>query len=66
LATHKRDEVAYRRHLFAFKKTFPDFIYYSLDITWPSNLVQEVEEVKYNGVVKNIQQEEPHKLRGGG
>jgi len=28
--------------------------------------VQEVEEVKYNGVVKNIQQEEPHKLRGGG
>ncbi len=26
LATHKRDEATYRRHLFAFKKAFLDFI----------------------------------------
>ncbi len=65
MVAHKRDEVAYRRHLFAFKKAFPNFICYSLDSTWPSSTLQEVEEVKYCGVVENIQQEKPHKLRGG-
>jgi hypothetical protein len=52
LIAHRRDEVAYRRHLSTFKKTFPEFIYqspYSLEL---SSLVEEVEEVKYSGVVK--------------
>lgn len=33
LVAHKRDEVAYITHLFAFKKTFLNFIYHSLDST---------------------------------
>jgi hypothetical protein len=59
LATHKRDEVAYRRHLFTFKKTFPNFIYHILNNIRSSNLIQEEEEVEYNGVSKDIQQKEP-------
>ncbi len=66
LATHKRDEVAYRRLLSTFKKTFPNFIYHNLNHIGSSNLVQEEEEVKYNGTFKDIQQEEPQKLKGGG
>jgi hypothetical protein len=29
LATHKKDEDRYKRHLFAFKKAFPNFKYNS-------------------------------------
>jgi hypothetical protein len=53
-ATHKRDEVAYRRHLFAFKKAFPNFIYRNLNNIGPSSLVQQEEEVEYNGAIKDI------------
>jgi len=59
LVAHRRDEVAYRRHLFAFKKTFLDFIYHSLDSSKLSSLVQEVEEVECSGVIEEKQLEEP-------
>jgi hypothetical protein len=59
LVAHKRDEATYRKHLFAFKKAFPYFIYCTPDSRRPSNLVQEVEEAKYNGAIKDIHQEEP-------
>ncbi len=66
LATHKRGEATYRKHLSAFKKTFPYFIYCTPNSTRPSSLVHEVEEAKYNGAIEDIHQEEPQKLKGGG
>jgi hypothetical protein len=33
MVAHRRDEVAYRRHLFAFKKEFLNFIYHSPNST---------------------------------
>jgi hypothetical protein len=29
MATHKKDDETYKRHLSTFKKTFPTFIYHS-------------------------------------
>jgi hypothetical protein len=57
LATHKRDEVAYKRHLSTFKKAFPNFIYRSLNNIGLSSLEKKEDEVEYNGAVKDIQQE---------
>jgi hypothetical protein len=65
LVAHRRDEAACRKHLFAFKKVFPNFIYCNLDSIKPSSLILKVEEVEYNGTIKDTQQEEPQKLRGG-
>jgi hypothetical protein len=62
---HRRDEGTYKRHLSTFKKVFLDFIYRSPNSTKLSNPIQKVEEVEHSGVVKDTQQEEPHKLRGG-
>ncbi len=65
LVAHKREEVAYRRHLSTCRKTFPYFIYRSLDSLELSSLVEEVEEVEYSGVVNKTQPKESQKLRGG-
>ncbi len=52
LATHKKDEIVYTRHLFAFKKAFLDFIDCSPNSLELSNPIQDVEEVECNGIVK--------------
>jgi hypothetical protein len=65
LVAHRRDEATCRRHLSTFKKAFPNFIYCNLDSIKPSSPILEVEEVEYNGTIKDTQQEEPQKLRGG-
>jgi hypothetical protein len=48
------------------KKTFLDFIYHNPNDSKPSSPVQEVEEAKCNGVVKEKQLGEPQNLRGRG
>jgi hypothetical protein len=48
------------------KKTFLDFIYHSPNGSKPFSLVQEMEEAKCSGVVKEKQLGEPQKLRGRG
>jgi hypothetical protein len=63
---HKRDEDTYRRHLYALKKTFLDFIYHNTNSSKPSNLVQEVEEIKCSGTIKEKQIKELQNLKGGG
>ncbi len=59
LAAHMRDEKGYRKHLFTFKKTFPDFMYRSPDNSKPFNPIKEVGEVKYSGVRQEKQEEKP-------
>jgi len=49
----------YRKHLFTFKKTFPDFMYRSPDNSKPFNPIKEVGEVKYSGVRQEKQEEKP-------
>jgi hypothetical protein len=56
---HRRDETTYRRHLFAFKKIFLNFIYQSPYSTKLSNPIRKVDEVKFSGAVKDTQQQEP-------
>ncbi len=63
-ATHRRDEVVYRRHLFAFQKAFQDFIYRNPDSTRLLSPLHE-EEVEYNQTIKDIKQEQPQKLKVG-
>jgi hypothetical protein len=63
---HKKDEATYKKHLFAFKKTFLNFIYHNLDISKPSSPIQKLKEAEWSGRIKDIQLEEPHNLRGGG
>jgi hypothetical protein len=53
LAAHRKDEVAYKKHLSSFKKDFPNFIYCCPNNIELSSLVHEVEEVEYSGVVKD-------------
>jgi hypothetical protein len=48
LVAHEKDEDMYRRHLFAFKKAFPNFIYNSLDNSEPLNLTKEVSRIIHN------------------
>ncbi len=55
LAAHRKDEVAYKKHLSSFKKDFPNFIYCCPNNIELSSLVHEVEEVEYSGVVKDTQ-----------
>jgi hypothetical protein len=59
LVVHRRDEVAYRKHLFAFKKAFLVFIYHSPNSSKLSNPIQEVEEVKCSGTIEEKQLKEP-------
>jgi hypothetical protein len=65
LIANRKDEEAYKRHLFVFNKFFLAFICHSLDSSEPSNLVQEVEEVECSGVTKDKHVEEPQNSRGG-
>ncbi len=50
LVTHGKDEDMYKRHLFVFKKAFPNFIYNnfldSLELLSPS---KEVDGAEYSG-----------------
>jgi hypothetical protein len=57
-----RDEVAYRRHLFDFKKAFPNFIYCNPDSSKPFNVIPKVEEAKCIATFKEKQPEKPHNL----
>ncbi len=59
LAAHMRDEKGYKKHLFTFKKTFPDFMYRSPDNSKPFSPIKEVGEVKYSGVRQEKQEEKP-------
>jgi hypothetical protein len=52
---NRRDEVVYRRHLFAFKKAFPNFIYCYLDNSKPFSVIPKVEETKCTTIVKEKQ-----------
>ncbi len=63
LVAHKRDEAAYNRRLFTFKKAFLNFIYHSSKSSSP---IEEVEEVDCNGAIKEKQLEEPQNLKGRG
>jgi hypothetical protein len=54
-----RDEKGYKKHLFTFKKTFPDFMYRSPDNSKPFSPIKEVGEVKYSGVRQEKQEEKP-------
>jgi hypothetical protein len=54
LVAHKKDEVAYRIHLIAFKKAILDFIYQSLDSIGLFNPLHEEEEVEYSEAIKDI------------
>jgi hypothetical protein len=40
-----RNEEGYKRYLYAFKKTFPGFMYRNIDSSQPFNPVEEVKEV---------------------
>jgi hypothetical protein len=52
LAAHKKDEERYRRYLSTFKKTFPNFIYRSLDSSKPYNPTKEARKVEYIGATQ--------------
>jgi hypothetical protein len=62
---HKKGMRKHIEHLYAFKKTFPTFIYYGPNILNPSKLIHEVEEAKCNGTTKEKHAEKPQNLRGG-
>ncbi len=48
MVAHRKDEEACRRYLFAYKKVFPTFVYCSLDISKPSNIIQKVKDIECN------------------
>jgi hypothetical protein len=52
LVAHRRDEITYTIHLFAFKKAFPDFIYCNPNSSKLSNPMQDVEEDECNETIK--------------
>ncbi len=54
MVAHKKDEVAYRKHLIAFKKAILDSIYQSLENIGLFSPLHEEEEVKCNEVTKDI------------
>ncbi len=58
----RRDEVVYRRHLFAFKKAFPDFIYHNPKSSKLFSVIPQVEKVKCIATFKEKQPKEPHNL----
>jgi len=48
MVAHRKDEEACRKYLSTFKKVFPTSIYCNLDISKPSNIIQEVEDIECN------------------
>ncbi len=52
---NRRDEVAYRRHLFTFKKAFPNFIYRNLDNSKLFSVIPKVKETKCTTTIKEKQ-----------
>jgi hypothetical protein len=59
LVAHKKDEFKYKRHLFAFKKAFPNFMYKNSNNLELSNPVHEAKEAKCSGAAHEQQEEEP-------
>jgi hypothetical protein len=56
----------FTKDIFAFKKTFLDFIYHNRNNSKLFSPIQEVEEIECSGAVKEKQLGEPQNLRGGG
>ncbi len=50
LIAHKKDEDRYRRHLFAFKKAFPNFMYINPNSSKLASPLDEINKAKYSGV----------------
>ncbi len=65
MATHRKDEDGYKRHMYAFKKAFLDFMYKSLNSLEPSSPTYEVKKVGCSGVAHEEHEKEPQDLRGG-
>jgi hypothetical protein len=55
IGCNRRDEVVYRRHVFAFKKAFSDFIYRNLDNSKSFSVIPKVEEIKCTTTIKEKQ-----------
>jgi hypothetical protein len=62
----KKDENMYKRHLFTFKKAFPNFMYNNLNSLKLSSFVWEAKEPECGGVAHEHQEETPHDFKGGG